>query len=701
MCIVFFSRFDNLAEIKNDFEQLLLIKFCDASIRGSMNAIDIAIIVGFIILLLVVCLRVWLGRRHAATADASVVIKEPQKKSMQQVDKESEAQQEVNQDAAEHIQHSDQAADQFESLETSQPQATQKNTFADAEDEMQESQELEAEDLKNPVVLIKTFSAPVEKRVKAMQLAGEQKNTQAVAALIEALYEPDSSISSAAADALGKIGDSRAIEPLLEVSRRNDAQLMREIAGSIDEQQAKPEETNQNQEVTTEIENPYNFKEMVVFKIDQLPQEYFQKDGTPIPRKDLVVKGLKDNNQQLRQMAAKVAIGLDADEVVPPLIEALENPFEVESVRFMAAEALGGMENESSIAALIKSLKDENVAVRYSAAAALSGKKGEQVVEALIDAVNDEDKYVRSSVAYALGATQSQKAFEILFECMSDESEVVRFSAAKAIACFPDEQVMKKINSLLGQADKNTKLASIEILGQIKTDESVKILRTFLNDDDGELSYKASMVLMGQENFEILDELIEASKRLDNELFQYISKVDGGLPEGVKIATETNKKTEAKLDEKNLTEEKNVNTLVEQTEAESENEVKQVILPEKLEKLKEGLTDKNPNVRGSSANALGDSKDPRAVDLLVKILDDENEFVRSSAISSLGRINDEKALSHLLIKASDHSEEVRYALVKALGKFSSPSATDCLRNLADSDVSSQVRRTARAALDKR
>ncbi|MGM0600468.1 MAG: HEAT repeat domain-containing protein [Candidatus Rifleibacteriota bacterium] len=663
-----------------------------------MNGIDIAIITGFIVLLLVVCLRILLGRRQAAKADASVVIKKPQKKSMHA---KAEAQKEVSADAEEQTRKQETTDAKTEQQEFDENQSERSLPAADTEEDTEESKELDAEDYKNPVVLIKKFSAPVEKRVKAMQLAGEQKNSEAVTALIEALYEPDSSISSAAADALGKIGDSQAIEPLLEVSRRNDAQLMREIAGTIGEENAESEENTENQEISTEIENPYNFKEMVVFKIDQLPQEYFQKDGTPIPRKDLVVKGLKDNNQQLRQMAAKVAIGLDSDDVVPPLIEALENPFEVESVRFMAAEALGGMENESSIAALIKSLKDENVAVRYSAAAALSGKKGEQVVEALVDAVNDEDKYVRSSVAYALGATRSQKAFEILFECMADESEVVRFSAAKAIACFPDDQVMKEINNRLDQADKNTKLALIEILGQIKTDESAKILRSFLNDSDGELSYKASMVLMGQENFEILDELIEASKRLDNELFKYMKTSEGAVPEGVKIASEANKKVDAQKVEEPLKKEQSPVAVTSNDESDSENDIKQVILPEKLKKLKEGLADKNPNIRGSSANALGDSKDPRAVELLVKILDDENEFVRSSAISSLGRIGDERALSYLLIKASDHSEEVRYALVKALAKFSSPSATDCLRNLADSDISSQVKRTARAALDKR
>jgi HEAT repeat protein len=98
---------------------------------------------------------------------------------------------------------------------------------------------------------------------------------------------------------------------------------------------------------------------------------------------------------------------------------------------------------------------------------------------------------------------------------------------------------------------------------------------------------------------------------------------------------------------------------------------------------------------------LGDSKDPLAVDLLLEVIDDENEFVRASAINSLGRIGDEKALKFLVEKTSDYSEEVRYALVKSLAKFPQDGAKICLKRIAKSDPSNQVKRAARAALDKK
>lgn len=620
-----------------------------------MNTVDILILVGFVSLLIIVVFRIRVGRKKSLEQADSVKIKQPG------TVKEAEPKASTPQEAAAQV-----------------PASAETDTIAETDNAEPENEpailekagKIEPDEIQDPLVLIKTFSALPEKRILAMHIAADKKMLEAVPALIEALYEPDSAISAAAAEALGKIGDPSAIEPLLEISRRSDVQLMKEMA---DKREPETEEKSEGkEEVDASAESPYNFKEMVVFKIDQLPKEYFQPDGTPIPRKDLVIRGLKDNNQQLRQMAAKAAIGIDNEDVVEPLIEALENPYEVESVRFMAAEALGGMGSEKSTESLLKALKDENVAVRYSAAAALSGRREDSVAMALIGAITDPDKYVRSSVAYALGVTGHPQALNVLFDSVADESEVVSFSAAKAIACFNSDEVIKEVKLRLELANRKNKLALLEVLGQIKTDESVAILRDFLKADDTELSYKASMALIGQENLDILDELIEASKRLDKELVG-LMKNRGHNDVRIDAAKSGSFASAGKV----------------------------LHVTENLMKLRDGLKDKNPNIRGSAANALGDSKEEMAVDLLLEVIDDENEFVRASAINSLGRIGNEKALKPLIEKNSDYSEEVRYALVKALAKFPHEGAAICLKRMAKSDPSNQVKRTARAALDKR
>lgn len=617
-----------------------------------MNTLDYIMLGGLILLAAVVIVRIWLWRRQSADDLAAYAVKKPQPEAAGVTStSEKRSTSYVPPGAASAVAGNEPAPD------PAVPQAAR-------------AREPEITD---PVMLIKTFSAPTEKRLVAIREAGEKKNIQAVTALIEALYEPDSEIVTAAAESLGAIGDSRAIEPLIEISRRSDVQLMKEITDSLDESTVA-ELSSETSLAVISNHNPYNFKEMVVFKIDQLPKDYFQPDGTPLPRKDLVVKGLKDNSQQMRQMAAKAAIGLDNEEVVEPLIEALGNQFEVESVRFMAAEALGGMQNEKSVDSLLNALRDDNVAVRYSAAAALSGRKDDRVIMALIERLNDSDRYVRSSVAYALGTTGEPAALEALFSCAEDESEAVRFSAAKAIAGFNHDEVHAEIEKRLENAAKPVIMMVLEILGSIKDRKSVKILRGYLKGRDSDISYRASLALAGTENTDIVEDLIEAAKRLDNELVA-LMKESANKP---------------------------INFAMPAKEAgigDTGGGIRGVA--SNLEKLSKKLHDASPNIRGSAANTLGDFKTQEAVDILAGALKDKNEFVRASVVTSLGKITEFGALWHVVSLEKDKSEEVRYAVVKALAPSTEIVALECLHRLMTDDKSKNIRRAAKLALERR
>jgi len=607
---------------------------------------------GLILLAAVVVIRIWLWRRQSADPAATSAIKQPQTAVVREP-----------------------SSDDHSTSFSPQPTVAASDARTEADKDKPPVARTEVRpappEITDPIMLIKTFSAPAEKRLAAIKKAGEEKNVQAVTALIEILYEPDQDIVTAAAESLGAIGDSRAIEPLLEISRRSDVQLMKEIADRLDEKTVA-EISSETALAVISHQNPYNFKEMVVFKIDQLPKDYFQADGSPIPRKDLVVKGLKDNSQQMRQMAAKAAIGLDQEELVEPLIEALGNQFEVESVRFMAAEALGGMQNEKSVDSLLKALKDDNVAVRYSAAAALSGRKDDRVVMALIERLNDPDRYVRSSVAYALGTTGEPAALDALFSCSKDDSEAVRFSAAKAIASFNPDEVHAELGRRLVKADRSMILLAVEIFANIKDARSVKHLRGYLKSSDSDISYRASLALAGTENADIIEDLVEAARRLDDELVA-LMKESANVPFAFAAPAREAGSTDGAVRG----------------------------VAANLEKLAKKLHDASANIRGSAANTLGDFKLQEAVDILVVALKDKNEFVRSSVVASLGRIADFGALWHVISLEKDRSEEVRYAVVKALSPSTETSALECLHRMMTDDKSKNIRRAAKLALERR
>jgi len=544
--------------------------------------------------------------------------------------------------------------------------------------------------------IIGSFSMPVQERLLAIRRAAELTLTEAVPTLIEVLYEPDPSISVAAADALGRIGDPRGIEPLLEITHRNDIRLLQEIEASGFSRDAVSKSTRNDTEkaegsesrdlaVIPEV-NPFKYRELTVFKIDLLPKEYFQADGTPIPRRDLVMKGLKDNDQQLRKMAAKAAIGIHDPEVIPTLVEALQNPYEVESVRYLAAEALGDSGDERAGTPLLKALKDENVAVRYSAAAALSNMRDEKTVGALIDALNDDNEFVRSSVAYALGTIGDRRAMEALLGKIDDGSEVVRFSVGKALGGLGGEEIIGELDRRLDTANDRFKRALIDVVSQIKNESAVQLLRKALRDPDSETCYKASLALMNVDDVDVLDDLIEASRRLDQELITWFQNQDklGNIPPLEPSPGPTKPKERQGGD------------------ASSKFSSLQSELGggDSIEKLEAALRHESPNVRGCAANALGDFVGMEAGVLLLEALNDKHEYVRSCAVAALGKRRDPETLDNLL-KLQDPSEDVRYSIAKALPVFGRKAEIFfALNKMMESDPSRDVRRAARMSLDQ-
>ncbi|HOT27534.1 MAG TPA: HEAT repeat domain-containing protein [Candidatus Ozemobacteraceae bacterium] len=545
-------------------------------------------------------------------------------------------------------------------------------------------------------LIIGSFSMPVQERLLAIRRAAELTLTEAVPTLIEVLYEPDPAISAAAAEALGRIGDPRGIEPLLEITHRNDIRLLQEIEASGfsgdavsrgARRDAEKGEGSESRDLAVIPEaNPFKYRELTVFKIDLLPKEYFQADGTPIPRRDLVMKGLKDNDQQLRKMAAKAAIGIHDPEVVPTLVEALQNPYEVESVRYLAAEALGDSGDERAGAPLLKALKDENVAVRYSAAAALSNMRDEKTVGALIEALNDDNEFVRSSVAYALGTIGDKRAMEALLGKIDDGSEVVRFSVGKALGGLGGEDVIAELDRRLDTANARFKRALIDVVSQIKNESAVELLRKALRDPDSETSYKASLALMTVDDVDVLDDLIEASRRLDQELIAWFQAQDklGNIPP-LEPAPGPAKPKERQSGD-----------------ASSKFSSLQLELGggDSIEKLEAALRHESPNVRGCAANALGDFAGMEAGVLLLEALNDKHEYVRSCAVAALGKRRDPETLDNLL-KLQDPSEDVRYSVAKALPGFGRKAEIFfALNKMMESDPSRDVRRAARMSLDQ-
>jgi HEAT repeat protein len=218
---------------------------------------------------------------------------------------------------------------------------------------------------------------------------GDLRDPRAIDALVAAIAEeefPWSKTSDSAAEALIKIGDHRAVEPLVAVLHRGGFAAAKAIEG---------------------ISPP----------TDPLTQAWC---------------AVGNKRWQEAARLGQVAIR--------PLVCALETQTLGSGHRSSAAEALGGIPEPESVPPLIAALQDKEWPVREAAAKALGRIGDRRAVEPLILVLRDSDEMVRRRVADALGALGDPAALEALTAALRDEDRLVRDCAANAIKAIRGRQ---------------------------------------------------------------------------------------------------------------------------------------------------------------------------------------------------------------------------------------------------------------------
>lgn len=205
----------------------------------------------------------------------------------------------------------------------------------------------------------------------------KMKARRDVDGLIKALsYQKDRRVRWAAAEALGIIGDARAVEPL-----------------------------------TTYVGMEAADKALV-------------KIGGPAVPLLIIELGRGSNSID----ASKVLIKIGSP-AVPPLIAALNE--KNAEIRFHAAEVLGELRDSRAVGPLSAALNDEDEST-WMAARAL-GKIGSPAVESLIAALENSSAKVRKEAAEALGNLKDFRAVEPLIATLNSKAEQLHYSAVHAL----------------------------------------------------------------------------------------------------------------------------------------------------------------------------------------------------------------------------------------------------------------------------
>jgi FOG: HEAT repeat len=493
-----------------------------------------------------------------------------------------------------------------------------------------------------------------------------------VSGLIKALgYEKDAGIRAAAARSLGRIGDSRAVEPLIAVLGDARKEVRRAAVQAL-----------------SLIGNPRAVEPLI---------------GV-----------LKDSDPIVRQTAAH-AVGKVGAPAFEPLIGALTDS--TAGVRQAAARALGTIGDPRAIEPLSGALTDSTVGVRQAAAKALaklgwvpeSGQPGEAyrliekrqwgvcvrlgapAVDPLVAALKRRDKVVRRAAADALGRIADPRAGKALVAALGDPDPHCRRSATEALikisggafkpvaAALVDanpmrrqlaRQVLDRTGWLPDKSEAGARYwiakrqwsRCVEIGGR-----AVRPLIWALASDDEQVRGEAALALGKIGNRRAVAPLCASLKVGDSSLRQVAAEALGEI--GDQRAVQPLIAAFGDSD-----------VVVRRAAAQSLGKMGDLVVRPVIA----ALGDPNELVRHSAADALGNIGGP-AVQPLIAAFGNSDALVRRFAAEALGKIGDPRAVEPLIAVLKDTDRTVREGAVNALRELGSHAVPPLCSALSGSD----------------
>jgi HEAT repeat protein len=238
----------------------------------------------------------------------------------------------------------------------------------------------------------------VPARLAALDALRSWEGKAVAPALIAVLLNTESLLRQRAAEALGDLGDARAVEPLVNAMADSDVDVV-------------------------------SASGMALAKI-----------GGPSvgPLLDILSTG-----KAPARIWAAMALGEMGDRrAMGPLIDTLKD--RDTSVRRAAAKALGGLPDPRSTQALLAAMKDEDPGVRGDAIGALSAIGGDVPTGAILSALSDPTAYVRHTAVKVVRSRNLREALPRLIAMLADPTEEghVLLIVIHAVEDMPDARAI-------------------------------------------------------------------------------------------------------------------------------------------------------------------------------------------------------------------------------------------------------------------
>ncbi len=433
-------------------------------------------------------------------------------------------------------------------------------------------------------------------------------------------------VRKAAAEALGRIGDRRAIEPLSHALAVDDGEVLRTVASSLDSFGWNPEgHTNaawywvakNNWEKCLEIGNPAKEALILVLREDGW------KGVAPYKGK---------NHSHL--FAAIDMIGKIGDEAaVELLIFRLNNEGQEKSIRCAAAEALGHIGGSRAIEALYNTLGVYGM--HDAAKSALDSLERIPLDDALGNLQSKNPDLQLQAIA-VIAVSRDPRGVEPVIALIDEKPSVEILRAAiKALGRIGDSRAVEPCISLLQDSEHDIcRIDAIEVLQTIKDDRCIlPLIDVILKDKDAYIRKRAVIALGIIGNDIALGPVAHILLTdPDYSVRQEAAKTLGQFGNTSAITPLSHALNDKDYHVKNAA-------------VEALGKIGDI---QALELLIKALKDPYPDTRKAAAQTLVKINDLRTKDLLVKEFNEENSYMRQQALEAFKDINNKNASEPLM-----------------------------------------------------
>lgn len=356
---------------------------------------------------------------------------------------------------------------------------------------------------------------------------------------------------------------------------------------------------------------------MMVMGVDQ---------NTALP---VLTEALKHKNNDLQMQAAHALAQTrrETEKVVPILIEGLKSTSV--GVKQQALQSLQNMGELAKVAApaILDVLHDADANVRQQAIYTLQNVRGdpEKIVPALAKLMKDEKVEIRQQIIQILWQVGGAKSVPVIVEAMRDKDDNVRQQAIWGLQNVQGDikAALPSVRPLLKDANAQIRHSALIVLGRMGNDAAPDLLEA-LKDKDGQVRLLAANGLRqlgGKHRERAMEAYKELLKEGNANVRQQVIYSLHNHAEGVELLLKTY--------------------------PDADDQSKGIILSaliytqwrdKAVPLVKEGLKDKSPQVRLTSAQLLANVgiQSKEAVEAVASILREKDKQMRIQALHALG-----------------------------------------------------------------